>query len=341
MRIAKLLKKVLALAVLGGILGGAWLVQHVRSGIQPMPSGTEPKYVRYDASMPLTHALLDLQARKVVRDADALRWYALYRRKSGPITAGTYALHPGMSADEILDSLHLPIRQMVRIPETNWSNRTSRLLEQKEVVQSADYQLLVKQPQLFQKEVGFPLPKTTLEGYLWPDTYDLPPMLGARAVIEKQLKAFEKKVWIPLGKPENLNKALIVASLVELEVARDEERPIVAGVIYNRLKKGMPLQIDSTILYAQDRWHEPSRRDIRNTESPYNTYKHKGLPPTPVCSPSFKSILAALHPEKTKYLYYVALPDGHSLFAGDPAGHQKNIALRKAALALLHVGGTH
>ncbi len=330
----KLVRRVAAVVVLVVVVGGAWFIQNVKKGIEPLPEAATPKYERFEKVTALPDALKKLQSDGVIKDANAMRFYAIYRRDPSVVSQGTYAVHPGMDADAILSSLHKPIKQMVRIPETNWSNRTGRLLEKKDVVVASEYSDLVKKPSEFKNVVSFPLPATSLEGYLWPDTYDLPPMVGARAVIERQLKAFEKKVWLPLGKPEKLERTLIIASLIELEVARDEERRIVAGIIENRLKKGMPLQLDATILYAQDRWHEPTGSDIRKTISPYNTYKHKGLPPTPVCSPSLKSIEAAMHPGKNDYLYYVALPDGHSLFAKTAKEHQVNIGLRKTALAV-------
>lgn len=331
-------RKIFGGILLIAVLGGAWTIQRVRSGIEPTSASDNPKYVRFDGSMPLTKALQDLQRQGIIRDAQAMRWYAVYKRSGEYVAAGSYAVHPGMSADEILDALKKPVRRMIRIPETNWSNRTARLLEKDDVVKAADYEALVKKPEEFAKDVDFPLPKGTLEGYLWPDTYDLPPLITAREIIVKQLRAFEKKVWVPLGHPDGLDRVLTIASLIELEVAKDDERPVVSSIIENRLKKGMPLQIDATILFAEDRWHEPNLSDIRKTESPFNTYKHKGLPPTPICSPSFKSILAAMHPERTDYFYYVAMPDGHSLFARDMKGHEANIALRKAALAILHLG---
>jgi UPF0755 protein len=335
----KLVRRVGGLLFLGAVLGGAWFVQSVRNGIAPMPASDTPKYVRFDRSIPMTDALADLQTKGIVRDAHAMHYYALYRRERNNVPEGTYSLHPGMTADEIFGALKKAIRQMVRVPEENWSNRTARLLEKKEVLKAADYEALVKTPQEFKNDVDFPLPPNTLEGYLWPDTYDFPPEVGARTVISRQLKAFEKKVWIPLGKPANLDRTLIIASMIELEVARDEERPIVAGIIENRLKKKMPLQLDATILFAQDNWHEPNLKDIRKTDSPFNTYKHKGLPPTPVCSPGLKSIEAAMHPSKNDYLYYVALPGGKSLFAKTMKEHEANIGIRKAELALIKVKG--
>jgi UPF0755 protein len=113
--------------------------------------------------------------------------------------------------------------------------------------------------------------------------------------------------------------------MVELEVAKDEERPIVAGVIENRLKRKMPLQIDATLLYGIGKWRRLTFKDYKEIKSPYNTYTHQGLPPGPICSPTVKSIEAALHPATHNYLYYVAMPEGYHLFAETYKEHLANI----------------
>lgn len=290
-------------------------------------------YVRIDRATPLERVLADLQAKGAVRNAAAMRFYALLRRKAQDVGTGTFELRPGLRPDPLLAALRKPVRQMVRIPETNWSTRTANILEREGVTTAAQYNEWVAKPEAFEGYVQFPLPKDSLEGYLYPDTYDLPPLLGAEQVVRRQLKNFEKRVWTGLDRPKDLHRVLTVASLVELEVMRDEERPIVAGVIENRLARNMRLQIDATVLFAMKKWQNLTFKQIRETDSPYNTYLHAGLPPGPICSPSVKSIEGALHPAKHNYLYYVALPDGRHLFSATYSEHLKNIQKRKAALA--------
>src|SRR5205823_2211947 len=108
------------------------------------------------------------------------------------------------------------------------------------------YKALIKEPDEFKGTVDFPLPKDSLEGYLYPDTYDLPPLFGAKNVISRQLDAFDKKVWPLLKEVKDPNRILTIASMVELEAAKDRDRPLIAGVIQNRLDKHMRLQIDAT-----------------------------------------------------------------------------------------------
>lgn len=233
---------------------------------------------------------------------------------------------------EICRAFDKPISQKVRIPEENWAARTANLLAEKEVCDADAYLDAVSHPERFKKSVAYPLPKGSLEGYLYPDTYDLPPLAGAETVVKRQLGAFGKRVW-PIEKgSKDVRRDLTLASIVELETKRDDERRLVAGVLENRLKAGMPLQVDATVLYARQKWGELSRSELTSVESPYNTYLHKGLPPGPICSPSVKSVEAARNPARHKYLYYVAMPDGTQRFAATLAEHERNIAARKAAL---------
>lgn len=323
---------ILQIGVVAVLLAAAFGAMALQRAIQPMALG-EPFYVRYDADTPIATVLADLEKRGVVRSARAMALYATLRRKGDVVRSGTYELKGGMLPDPILAALRKPVRQMVRMPETNWSSRSANILEQKGVTTAAEYNAAVKDPARFQDAVSFRLPKNSLEGYLYPDTYDFPPMLGADGVIRRQLKNFEKRVWEGLKQPKNLHDVLTKASLVELEVARDDERPVVAGVIENRLRIGMRLQIDAAVLFGMQKWQRLTFKEIRESDSPYNTYQNAGLPPGPICSPSVKSIEGVLAPAKHDYLYYVALPTGQHMFSATYDEHLANIQRRKKALA--------
>lgn len=320
--------------VLGVAIGGGiafWL----NSGLTPMPWG-KPVYVRFEAQTPLRQALERLREMGVVRNPAAFQVFSRIKRYPQVVGEGTYSVRPGMKAHQVLNAIRLPIRQLVRLPETNWASRNAKIIEENGVASAEEYLALVKHPQAFANAVSFPLPASgSLEGYLYPDTYDLPPLLGARGAIERQLRAFEEKVWKPMGEPKDLRRAVIVASLVQMEVARDSERPIVAGVIENRLRLKMPLQIDAAVLYGMGTWKALTRADIQSANSVYNTYKHSGLPPGPICSPSADSVAAALKPAKHDYLYYVAMPEGYHLFSATYSQHLANIRKRKEALSKL------
>lgn len=167
-----------------------------------------------------------------------------------------------------------------------------------------------------------------LEGYLFPDTYIIGVNSTPRQIICAMLDRFAQ---VKAGLPKNQSglsdqEMLILASLVESEAKLDSERATIASVYINRLNEGMPLQCDATVLYAL-----PERKDVvlysdLETESPYNTYKYKGLPPTPICNPGLKSLEAACEPASTDYLYYLWSKDesvGH-VFAASYSEHLKN-----------------
>ncbi|MBX3117903.1 MAG: endolytic transglycosylase MltG [Fimbriimonadaceae bacterium] len=327
-RLKRLLKLALTLTIIVSAIAYWGYTQ-----LQPTNSA-KAFYMRYDNPKTLSAVLDNLQEKGVVRNATVADWYSRISKVPRQVKRGTYQVKPGSTIEEVYKTLQNPVRQMVRIPETYWASRVGPLLEEKGVASATEYAKLIKTPQAFQSEVGFPLPKTgTLEGYLYPDTYDLPPLLGARQTIIRQLKTFEEKVYKKLPPDTNLNRTLTLASMLQLEVKLDNERPIVAGVIENRVKQKMPLQIDATVLYGLQEWRRLTYDDYRNTDSPYNTYRIKGFPPGPICSPTIRNVTAALNPSSHPYLFYVALPEGKHLFSSTYKEHLKNIALRKAALA--------
>lgn len=150
---------------------------------------------------------------------------------------------------------------------------------------------------------------TSLEGYLMPDTYKFHPDFNAKMIAEIMLKNFWNKVGKLLEGRGDIDKIIKVASLVEKEVAKKEDKPLVASVIYNRMRIGMPLQVDSTIIYRKCNGIFTGctldRRDFKK-DSPYNTYTKKGLPKTPISNPVLSSIEAAINPAKSKYFYYLS-----------------------------------
>lgn len=328
-RLKRFILRVFALVLIVAAGGAYWLYTQ----IQPLNPSDKLRLVRFTESTHIRSAMDRLEKGKVIRSALAAKIYM--RLKSSPTTvrSGTYELGANLSLQDVIDALQKPIRRMVRLPETNWAARTANLLAKQELGTASEYMSLVREPDRFQPTVSFPLPAESLEGYLYPDTYDLPPLMTPAEVIDRQLENFEKRIWIGLNKPKELHRAIIIASMVELEVARDEERPIVAGVIENRLAIGMPLQIDAAINYGIQKWRPLTYADYRNVDSPFNLYRHKGLPPGPICSPTVKSVKAALNPAKHKYVYYVALPSGRSLFAETYSEHLTNVARRRRAVA--------
>ena len=169
---------------------------------------------------------------------------------------------------------------------------------------------------------GFDLAKygaedpSSLEGFLFPATYELPHRPSVEDLISRQLDAFAQnmsRVDMSYAKSKNLTPydVLTIASMIEREVQVPDERKLVAAVIYNRLSQGMQLQIDATIRYAEGNYTKPLTESDLQIDSPYNTYTNLGLPPTPIGNPGLASIEAAAHPASVDYLYYVVKPCGN------------------------------
>jgi len=166
------------------------------------------------------------------------------------------------------------------------------------------------------------------EGYLFPDTYLFPPDASVASIIKAMRANFDTKIASldadikASGHP--IAEIVTMASLVEKEVRTIENKKIVAGILWDRLMLGMPLQVDAVFGYIFDRdTYSPSFADLK-VDSPYNTYTHRGLPPGPINNPGLESIQAALHPTKTNYLYYLTDKEGVMHYATTYAGHQSN-----------------
>lgn len=167
-----------------------------------------------------------------------------------------------------------------------------------------------------------------LEGYLFPDTYQLPETLFADDLILAALKNFDAKLDL-LGRQNfaaknlTVRDAVTMASILEREVKTLEDKKIVAGILYKRIAAGMPMQADATLLYYKA--GSPDRFD-KEVDSRYNTYQHAGLPPGPICNPGFESLEAAIEPVETPYWYYLSAPDGATVFSKTYNEHLRNIA---------------
>ena len=178
---------------------------------------------------------------------------------------------------------------------------------------------------------------TSLEGFLFPATYEITAQTTAQELVDEQLAAYDantSQVNYSYARSKNLTKydVLILASMIEREVAVAKERPIVAGVMYNRLKAGMRLDIDATVQYAIGEWKPELTASDLAIDSPYNTRRFTGLPPGPISNPGLDSIRAAARPEKVPYLYYVARNDGtgRHFFATTPEEFDADVAQSKA-----------
>ncbi|HEU4636465.1 MAG TPA: endolytic transglycosylase MltG [Edaphobacter sp.] len=170
-------------------------------------------------------------------------------------------------------------------------------------------------------------PPASLEGYLFPDTYHFARHTPAVHMLAAMVRRF-RQASQQLGLTHDVARTVVLASLVEKEVSQPEERPLVAGVFMNRLEKNIPLATDPTVIYAallDNRWRGTIYASDLRSPSPYNTYRHPGLPPGPICNPGMASFRAVLSPAKTDYLYFVSDAAGHSRFAATLKEHNQNV----------------
>jgi UPF0755 protein len=268
-----------------------------------------------------------LEAKGIVSSASAFVDLVQSRGSADKLQPGTYTLPTKAQLITIVDKLEKgqgSTTFTVTIPEGLAAAQIQDQLVKASSVKSPDtYLALVKQPDKFVvPQIGGITEKvTTLEGLLFPDTYNLMAGDGPTELIGAQLQAFNKKTagldWTKvdsLGLTLTPYQVLIVASLVEKEAITASDRATVAAVIYNRLKKKMSLGLDVTVRYAVNKWTEPLTDADLTVNSPYNTRVVKGLPPGPICNPGASSITAALNPPAVNYLYFIADKNGKMSF---------------------------
>ncbi|MEI6848241.1 MAG: endolytic transglycosylase MltG [Chlorobiaceae bacterium] len=252
------------------------------------------------------------------------------------IKPGRYSIPPGMSNFMLLYYLHTQKLDEVRVtlPEGINFKKAASILSKKLDFDSTGFIVAASSSHLLRK---FRIKAKNVEGYLFPGTYNFAwsdsPEEVAGFLISRFRKFYSDKLKTSSVKAGlNETELLIIASIVEAETPLDREKPLVASVYFNRLKKYMRLQADPTIQYALDR--TTARRlyysDL-TIDSPYNTYRYNGLPPGPICNPGSASILAVLQPADTRFLYFVATGTGGHNFSESLKEHQKNIIKYKRA----------
>lgn len=275
-----------------------------------------------------------LERKGLVEDALLLR-LAMRIEPGEGIKHGYYVLPKGLSPREVLEKLRegpnrgpdpdeVPPERRVTVPEGLSIAQASKLFDN-----PAAFVAAASDPALVAK-AGVKAPN--LEGFLMPSTYFFDEKPTEREVVERMLDQFLEEFAkltkeIPEAAGQDKLKIVTVASLVEEEARVDEERPLVAAVVYNRLKERMPLGIDATLQFALDKYGERLLDTDKQVDSPYNTYLNAGLPPGPICSPGVKSLRAALQPAEKDYLFFVSNADGQThTFSRTMAEHEKAVA---------------
>ncbi len=259
----------------------------------------------------------------VVRSAWAFVAAARLRGATSRLRHGEYALSPAQSALQIVDVLTRgeTVLHRVTVPEGYTVRQVADLLAEAGLADRERFlDLALRGGRRLARATLEDLPIDSLEGYLFPDTYLLTRELDEAAILGRLLDRFDAAVGPDIraaarARGLTLHQLLTVASMVEREARVPEERPVIAGVIYNRLRQGMRLEIDATVLYALGHHKTVVTAADLDVDSPYNTYRHDGLPPGPIANPGLPSIVAAAGPAEVPYLYYVLKPDGRHHFS--------------------------
>jgi UPF0755 protein len=256
--------------------------------------------------------------------------------KEGDVQAGRYVLAANMSYGAAIDKLTSSGGKVaLTLPEGLPRAQMAPIIS--DVGIGGDYMAATTSFQGFDPARYGAVNPPSLEGFLFPATYQLDPGSDVNVLIPQQLEAFEQnfaKVDLAYAKKKNLTPydVLIIASMVDREVAVAKERPLVAAVIYNRLKQGMPLAIDATTRYEFNNYEDPITQSQLESPSAYNTRIHMGLPPTPIGNPGLDAIQAAAHPAKVNYLFYVVKPGSceHNFAANEAQFEQFNAQYQQA-----------
>jgi UPF0755 protein len=335
-------RRILALLALLGI-GAALYV--INATFQPFHGGgTGSVAVRIPDGVSASQIGQILERRGVVESARFFELNATLTLRRADLRAGRYVLARDMSNGDAIDALMQgPKVRVVRtftvtIPEGRTRRETAPIVRNGGVQGSYLRASASKATLQRVRRLGAPRGTRTAEGFLFPSTYELRVGAKAKALVKKQLDAYRARFGrldLRYARRKNLSRydVLIIASMVEREAQLNRERPLIAAVIYNRLKQAMPLGIDATIRYVENNWTRPLRQSELERDTPYNSRLHTGLPPTPIGNPGFASLKAAANPARVPYLFYVVKPGtcGQHAFSSTDLQRQRDVARYEAA----------
>ncbi len=266
----------------------------------------------------------------VIGNAALFRTYAKLQRADTDIHAGAYRFAPNQTAAQVLDQLRFggaQVAKWITIPEGFTAKEIAQRLQDNGLGDADVYARAF----LHDSIVVDGTRTANLEGFLFPSTYLIPTDATPKMVEQILTAQFFKELprdALKKARAHGLTvpQAVTLASLIEREAKADDERPLMAGVYYNRLRIGMPLEVDATIEYALPEHHSVITYGDLKIDSPYNSYLHQGLPPTPIANPGLPSLLAAFNPAPSQFLYYVYKGNGHHVFAKTLEEQNANVA---------------
>ncbi|TLS39299.1 endolytic transglycosylase MltG [Pseudalkalibacillus caeni] len=338
-RIVIIILSLLLITFAAVIVGGYF---YIKNTLEPVnPENDKKVQVSIPIGSSTTSIGKILEEENIIKDATAFRYYVKYKNETD-FQAGDYEFSPSMSLDQIIAKLKngkvmKEVVAKITVPEGIWvpdvAKRIAKATDstQEEVMAKLNDKEYVKSlintypfltEEIMKEDIKYPL-----EGYLFPATYEF----SEEPTIEKAVQTMLKKTQSVLGKYQdqidgknyNIHEIMTLASLIEEEATQKADREKISSVFYNRIEQEMPLQTDPTILYALGRHSASISKKDLGIDSPYSTYKNRGLPIGPIANPGEASIKAAVSPADTDYLYFYARPTGEVYFSKTNAEHNK------------------
>ncbi|MFH0844272.1 MAG: endolytic transglycosylase MltG [Pseudomonadota bacterium] len=296
--------------------------------ITPAKKGASKQVVIVKNGSTVEEVARELEKRKIISSRISFKLWARMKGVTKKIKAGEYLLSPNMPPIKILEILNkgAVITHAVTIPEGYTRKQIGQLLDKENLADKDEFLSLTEKP-LFLKKYG--ISGQTLEGYLYPDTYRFARGVPVSSIIEAMVKRFLQVIGPLKGRADELKmelkEVIILASIIEKETGRSEERPLIASVFLNRLRRNMSLGSDPTVIYGMDGFNGNLTRKDLETPTPYNTYILQGLPAGPIGNPGLEAIKAVLYPAKTDYLYFVSKNDGSHHFSRTLSEHNRAV----------------
>ncbi|MBN8535468.1 MAG: endolytic transglycosylase MltG [Deltaproteobacteria bacterium] len=300
------------------------------------PASKETKQVVYEITPQKTFKTIakELEDANLVKNAQFFNIYAKIIGLRSKIKVGEYSLNSSMRPKEILNVLvsGISIFKPLTIPEGSNLFEIAEIFERMGLTTKEEFIRLCFDQEFIKSLLGYSVP--SLEGYLYPETYQITKYMNLRDILKTQVKQFQnvfndimEKNKITYLKP---NELLILASIIEKETGNPSERVLISSVFHNRLRIKMKLQTDPTILYGKSLSNKKlenniTKQDLLSDNNPYNTYRIPALPPGPISNPGRASLMAAIQPAQTNFLYFVSQNDGTSRFTENLREHNSNV----------------
>jgi UPF0755 protein len=334
---------ILVLAI--SVIGGGYY--YISSALKPAnPESKLEKKVEIPIGSSVTGISQILEENGIIKNAKVFKYYVKFKNESG-FMAGEYSLSPSMTIATIIDNLktglvNKEVALKITLPEGIQLQQIAEIIANKTNQKSADVfktlndkifidSLMKKYPTVLTEEIFAEEIKYPLEGYLYPATYSFykenPTLEEVVSVMIEKTNEVLGQYWDEMEKQKYTpHKLLTMASLIEEEATEQVDRHKISSVFFNRIEVGMPLQTDPTVLYAKGKHKSRVLYEDLEVESPYNTYKVTGLPPSPIANAGAMSIEASLYPEETDYLYFLATSEGEVLFSKSLDEHNQKKA---------------